>query len=228
MPFDDLPDDNFNVIVANDMDRLRLLWLVNRIGEDKLGKSVAKDIARWPGKQPFVSTMLNRFNLKVPVEVYAPVRISVYWLYFLWLVDGSKVKIGITGRWPLRALSFVKLRRQVPEVFDVDRSIAFLVGGSKVEALRREGEIKSKFATCRVDSPWLDGVVPYGCGGHKEWFDGAIESNLLEFASAFDGTSRVIQSLRVGLEFLEADRAAGTGDFVLPSTEARTSQIAED
>lgn len=101
MAIDQLPADQFNVVVENDMDRLRLLWLVNRIGETKLRKSVAKYMARWPGSLPFVSTLLQWYGLKVPVAVYAPaeasVRIPVYWVYLLWLADGSKIKVGMTG-----------------------------------------------------------------------------------------------------------------------------------
>ena len=58
-PINELPSDQFNVVVENDMDRARLLWLVNQIGEPKLRKSVAKYNARWPGSKPFVSTLLN-------------------------------------------------------------------------------------------------------------------------------------------------------------------------
>lgn len=38
----ELPPDQFNVLVENDMDEARLLWLVNRIGETKLRKTAAK------------------------------------------------------------------------------------------------------------------------------------------------------------------------------------------
>jgi hypothetical protein len=205
---DQLPADRFNVIVENDMDRLRLLWLVNRIGEAKLRKNVAKYQARWPGSQPFVSVMLQRYGLKVPVAVYAPVRIPVYWLYLLWLVDGSKVKVGITGNWPGRAYGFVKFRRKITDVFDVDRSRALLVGGSKAEVLRRERELKSRFAAWGVDSPWHDGLVYYGAGGHREWFNGSVGEDLVKVASTFDKAALVVQTLRTALAIVDDTRNA--------------------
>ncbi|MDO8040304.1 hypothetical protein [Janthinobacterium sp. SUN137] len=39
---DELSPDQFHVVVENEMDPARLLWLVNRIGEALLRKSVAK------------------------------------------------------------------------------------------------------------------------------------------------------------------------------------------
>lgn len=41
------PPDQFHVVVENDMNDARLLWLGNRIGEAKLRKSVAKCQNRW-------------------------------------------------------------------------------------------------------------------------------------------------------------------------------------
>jgi hypothetical protein len=219
MAIDQLPPDQFNVIVENEMDRLRLLWLVNKIGEAKLRNGVAKYMARWPGDQPFVSTMLKWYGLKVPVEVYAPhdgsVRIPVYWLYLLWLADGSKIKVGMTGDWPWRAYAFVKLRRKINDTFDVDRSRAFLVGGSKAEVLRRERAVKSKFAAWNVGSPWPDGWVYYSAGGHGEWFDGAIWEDLVGFASTFDETNQVVQTLRTAVAITDAECESHGGPLVL-------------
>jgi hypothetical protein len=215
---DQLPADQFNVVVENDMDRLRLLWLVNQIGEAKLRNGVAQHIARWPGSQPFVSTMLKWYGLKVPVAVYAPddgsVRIPVYWLYLLWLVDCSKIKVGITGDWPWRAYAFVK-RGKITDTFDVDRSRAFLVGGSKAEALRRERELKSTFSAWRVASPWRDGLVYYGSGGHSEWFAGAFGDDLVNFASTFDETNQVVQTLRTALAIVDTEHAMHGEPLVL-------------
>jgi hypothetical protein len=82
------------------MGRALLFWLVNRIGEAKLRKSVDKSQNRWPGQQPFVSTLLKWYNLRVPVAVFAPVRIPVYCFYVLCRLDGTEVKIGMTGGRP--------------------------------------------------------------------------------------------------------------------------------
>lgn len=56
----ELPPDQFHVVVENDMDRARLMWLVNRIGEATLRKSVAKCHARCPECKPFVSILSSR------------------------------------------------------------------------------------------------------------------------------------------------------------------------
>lgn len=159
---EELPPDQFNAVVESDMDRARLLWLVNRIGEVKLRKSVAKYQARRPGQQPFVSTLLKWYNLRVPVAVFAPVRIPVYWLYLLYARDGSEVKAGITGDWPWRAYSWVPLHHAVADVFDLDRSRAFLVGGNKAEVLRREQAIKRAFAPLTQQTSGRLEQRPYG------------------------------------------------------------------
>lgn len=62
----ELPPDQFPVVLENDMDRARLLWLVNDMGEAKLRKSVAKYLARWPGGKPFVSTLSSRHGHRSP------------------------------------------------------------------------------------------------------------------------------------------------------------------
>ena len=102
-----LPDDKFNVIVESKMDQLRLLWLVNKIGEAKLRKSVAKYQNRYPESKPFVSVLLQWYRLKVPTSVYAPAIVPVYWVYILRLRKAPKIKIGVTGRWPQRAFNFL-------------------------------------------------------------------------------------------------------------------------
>jgi hypothetical protein len=164
MKIDELPPDQYNVVVENDMDHARLLWLVNEIGEDKLRKSVAKYQARYPGCQPFVSTMLKRFGRTVPVEVYAPKPIPVYWLYLLSLKDSPKVKVGFTGHWPQRAFAFLPGPRYFPvrtdlpdllypavrqaallDLFDGDRSFAYLVGNDRKEAAGARPQPRSSF-----------------------------------------------------------------------------------
>ena len=69
-----LPADNFDMFVENEMDERRLLWLVNQIGETKLRKSAAKRSHYYPEAKLFVSVILKRFNLKVPVNLYAEVK----------------------------------------------------------------------------------------------------------------------------------------------------------
>ncbi|OAI08046.1 hypothetical protein A1332_08225 [Methylomonas methanica] len=67
----DLPDNTYGVLVENDKDARSLLWLVNEIGEDRLITSVEKYNKRYPDSQPFVSTVLKWYRLKVPVSVYS-------------------------------------------------------------------------------------------------------------------------------------------------------------
>lgn len=189
MLIETLPADDFGVELQNDGDCACLLWLVNRIGETKLRSSVAKYQERWPASRPFVWTLLRWYRLKVPRAVYAPVSAPVYWLYVLCRRDGSEVKIGQTGNWPSRAYAFALPYRALDDVFDLDLSRAYLVGGNKEEVLRREREVKKQFAHCRVDAR------------SREWFDGAATTGVLEAAASFDeGKLAVWQTLGEALE----------------------------
>jgi hypothetical protein len=92
-------------------------------------------------------------------------------------------------RWPTRVSAFTLPYRAVAEVFDLERSRAFLVGGSKSEALRRESVIKKQFAAWRVDVR------------SREWFDGAVTDDVLATAASFDNRSAlVLQTLRAAME----------------------------
>ena len=184
MTIDRFPPDDFNVEIQNNEDRACLLWLVNQVGEVKLRASVAKYEARWLGSKPFVWTLLRWYRLKVPRDVYAPVQVPVYWLYVLCRLDGTEVKIGMTGQWPSRVNAFALPYRAVGEVFDLYRSRAFLVGGSKAEVVYREKVIKKRFAPWRVDER------------SREWFDGVVTNDVLAAAAAFDDENkRVTQTL---------------------------------
>jgi hypothetical protein len=90
MKIGELPPNQFGVEVDNDADRACLLWLANQVGEVKLRASVAKYEERWPGSKPFVWTLLRWYRRKPPREVYAPVRIPVYWLYVLCRRDATR------------------------------------------------------------------------------------------------------------------------------------------
>jgi hypothetical protein len=165
-----LPADNYNVHVENERDALSLLWLVNTIGEEKLRKSASKRSKYYPEAKLFVSTLANRFQLKIPRSVFAPQGVAVFFVYMLVLKDRSEIKVGMTGRWPLRALDFVKtanyaldFSEEVLDLFDGERSVAYLV--STEEAARRlENSVKESFATFRVAKPTIGGC------GHTEWF----------------------------------------------------------
>jgi hypothetical protein len=220
MTFDQLPPDQYSVRVENDMDSARLLWLVNKIGETQLRKSVAKYQTRYPGTKPFVSVILGWYQLTVPVAVYAPRRVPVYWLYLLSVKGSGKVKIGFTGRWPYRAFDFLRGPRYFPvrtdqpdllqppsrqaallELLEGETSSAYLVGPAREEATRREKMAKKAFAAWRTSPP--AGLLQYGTGGRTEWFDARIVDQFRQLAASFDPATS-IQSLRAALAAIEA------------------------
>ena len=188
--FTSLPDDNFGVYVENERDERKLLWLVNQIGEEKLRKSASKRSKYYPDSLLFVSTILKRFHLTVPPSVYTEVRVPIYWVYLLALHDHTAVKLGMTGIWPNRAYDFVKTANyalnfdeELKALFDLSRSIAF-PARSRPIALEIEAKLKKDFANYKVPSPYERGLVNYGVGGHKEWFDFSIYDDLFQRLSS--------------------------------------------
>jgi hypothetical protein len=77
MNVDRLPPDNYGVRVTCRDDRVRLLWLANEVGEERLRISVRKYQRRFIGTMPYVSKMLRWHRLEVPVEVCVPQYDSV-------------------------------------------------------------------------------------------------------------------------------------------------------
>ena len=85
-------------------------------------------------------------------------------------MDRSEIKVGITGRWPSRAVDYVKTANYtldfsdfVLDLFDGERSIAYLVC-SKGAAIRLEADIKERFSDSRI-------TKPSSCEcGYTEWF----------------------------------------------------------
>ena len=188
--FTTLPEDNFDVLVENEMDARRLLWLVNQIGETKLRKSAAKRSQYYPESKLFVSVILKRFRLKVPPSVYAEVKVPLYWVYVLVLKDSSAVKVGMTGDWPRRAYDFVKTADYTKDfddallaLFNAEMSLAFRVP-SKRAAAEKEDEAKRAFAHHRAPSPYERGLISFGCGGHNEWFEYAAYAAIVEHLSS--------------------------------------------
>ncbi|MGM9516980.1 GIY-YIG nuclease family protein [Roseateles sp. DB2] len=194
--FEELPEDHFGVLVQNEMDERRLLWLVNQIGEGKVRASAAKRNKHYPESKLFVSVLLKRFHLKVPVHVYAPVRVKIYAVYVLCLRDDSAMKVGFTSNWPSRAWDYVKPRSELDELFEIDKSVAIHFD-SKDQAMRAEGLVKERFASYRVESPYHRRLIPYGCFGHTEWFNTSQYDDVLDLLAAerAPAASRVV-SLR--------------------------------
>lgn len=184
--FTALPEDNFGVHVENEKDARQLLWLANQIGEEKLRKSAAKRSQYYPDSKLFVSKLLKRFGVNVPLSVYAAVPVPIYWVYVLVLHDRSAIKVGKTGRWPSRAYDFVatahyreSFDEAVIALFDSEMSQAFRALSESV-ATEIEGEIKKAFDHGRVPSPYKRGLINYGCGGHTEWFDYGVYPAIIE------------------------------------------------
>lgn len=214
--FDGLPPDHYGVLVANEMDVARLKWLAEAIGETKLRRSVTKYRVRYPDSQPFVSLLLKWYHLKVPVRLYAAVPVPVYWVYILRMQRSPKIKIGMTGRWPYRAWDFVRKsnvcdpdRVALALTIDLEASKAWLVGGNKAEAKRRESILKKALSPWRVEAPWKDGDTNYGAAGHKEWFDASQSPAAIALASSFDSvessTSTTSQTLAAALDLASHD-----------------------
>jgi hypothetical protein len=196
-----LPADNFDVYIENEIDELKLLWLVNIIGEKKLRLSASKKNRNYPECKLFVSALLKRFNLKVPTHIYAAVKIPIYWVYVLVLKDSSALKIGVTGSWPDRAYAFVRtsdysgdFNQEINCLFNINESLAFKVD-FKPKALQIEKTLKRLFAEYRVESPYRRGLIPFGCGGHTEWFSLSIYAHLVDALSVNVGGVTLANSL---------------------------------
>lgn len=186
-----LPHDNFGVYVGNDMDKRKLLWLVNQIGEKKLRISSGKYKNKYPESDIFVSTVLKWHGLKVPAEVFTEVNVPIYRVYILCLQDQSALKLGFTGGWPGRAFDFVKTAdynadysKKIFELFDTDKSIAFEANSESL-ARQIEHSAKLKFAEFKVPSPYERGLISYGNRTSTEWFQYSIYDNLIQYLSSF-------------------------------------------
>jgi hypothetical protein len=179
---DQLVPDNCGVLVENDMDRRRLLWLASKIGEVKLRASAQKYRDRYPASLPYVSLLLKWYRLKVPTAVYAPVRSAVYSVYMLELIDGSAIKVGYSSCWTQRASSLVPQNMGLAEIFDIDRSLCAAAPG-KSAATSAKKSILAKTIHLRCEAPiahrWGQLGVVWGAGGHSEWRSGQARSQIL-------------------------------------------------
>jgi hypothetical protein len=186
--FDSLPDDHFGVFIENEKDVRKLLWLLNEIGEKKLRKSSITYKKKYPDSDVFISTVLRWHKLKVPFKVYSPAVVPIYAVYVLMLEDHSSLKIGFTGRWPLRSYDFLKTadyRKFIPldkvrDFFDTNRSFSINFESERI-ARDFEAAAKLKFEAFRVPSPRDRGLISYGCSGKTEWFDVSIYDELAAY-----------------------------------------------
>jgi T5orf172 domain len=199
--FTELPEDSFGVLVKNDIDEKKLLWLVNEIGEEKLRKSALKRNKYYPDSLLFVSVILKRFNLKVPPHVYREVNVPVYWVYILVLNDLSAVKIGITGNLLERVRSYVKTANynqnfdeELIELFDVQQSIAFRAT-SQAEAKKIETQIKIHFSEFKTSSPYERGLISYSVRTSTEWFVYSVYDDVLTYLKPLGFSSTIKEAM---------------------------------
>ena len=177
-----LPDDHYGVHVENEMDELRLLWLVNKVGEEKLRNAVAKIKSYYPDTKPFVSKLLKRFRLKVPPNVFRPVKVPIYYVYVFKLQDSSEVKIGYSFDPIKRVFNLIHPHRNFEEVFDLERSCCFLIGPNEEDARWVESAAKKQFANMHENQP---SCIAYSAGGRKEWFNGEVYDQIVFFLSNY-------------------------------------------
>jgi len=152
------------VLVENSIDEIRFAYLLKALGPEKLWRAVAIYHRRWPDSKPFVSTLLKRYNIKVPSELYGSKPPSQPSVYLLTCADWSAFKIGFSGRWRQRIHAFSSGTAGLLE-FDPDLTGAVRFVDS-ARARQCEREIKAATLTCAVQPP---GFVPYGAFGHGEW-----------------------------------------------------------
>lgn len=166
--FDSLPDDEFGVLVLNDEDRLKLIWLVNQIGESKLRRA-AKDFLTKKSYPPYVSTISRRFNRKVPLEVYMARKIPVYRVYCIVTADKLAIKIGYSGDWIVRVSNLPNERKQSLKLVDLNESFSVLMPGkSDVARALEQKVLKSLRAAGYQISPPPEFDRHFSV--KKEWF----------------------------------------------------------
>ncbi|MGJ7582646.1 hypothetical protein ACSFA3_20930 [Variovorax sp. RHLX14] len=170
----DLPAHRYGVHVENEMDARRLLYLVAKIGEEKIVDSAYKYSQKYPDRRIFVSHLLKRHGIKVPAQVFAQVNVPLYRVYLLVHPASSKVKIGYSGDWLRRAANFKC-------DFDLDQSIGIDFGSDKAGAIAAEKMAKSFFYWAATEPP----LVPFGASGHTEWFRAIILDDAEIAISAF-------------------------------------------
>lgn len=164
-----LPADFCDVHVEDEMDARRLLWLIEKIGEEKVRKSALK-YKYYPESKIFVSTLLKWHQLKVPVAVYAPVSEPIYRVYIVPSSRGAVFKIGYTGRMVAdRLRAFVSLEAPLEDAFDIAKGIYVQVA-DKPEALALERKLKACCTKFAIEDAYRMGYAPFGAYGHKEWF----------------------------------------------------------
>lgn len=188
----ELPADNYGVLVENEIDARRLLYLVSIIGEEKVRASAKK--CRF---QPiFVSELLRRFRVVVPVATYAATDVPFYRVYLLALASKEKFKIGWSGNWLHRAFAFTS--KDGLEALDLDASIAFSFQGDRRTAKAAERSVLSTFGHASESPP---SFLAYGVSGRTEWLNMSVYDDVVTSVAGFQSdATRPRVSLRQAIE----------------------------
>lgn len=175
--------DRFGVHIENEMDELRFAYLLNAVGPGKRWRSMCKYNARYPGSKPFVSTLLRWHRIRVPTSVYAPKQPANYHVYLLVCSDLSRFKIGMSGQWTTRILSFSD-RYDLAE-YDERLTVAVHFADAP-QARRAEKVVKTALAEFSVDAPTH---VAFCAGGRHEWRSFNAYPSAIEILGSFESPS---------------------------------------
>lgn len=199
--FDTLPDDEFGVLVLNDSDRRKLIWLVNQIGETKLRRAVNDLANRYPGSKPYVSTLQKRFNRKPPLHVYQEVKVLIHRVYVLVVADNSKLKVGFSGDWIIRMSNLPNDANDPLKLYDLDKSFSVLTPGHVQEARPLEKALLIHLIGKGYQTDPPPDFERFSGSGKREWFvgDAYVEAKrFLEIDAT--GHKRSIMTLRDALK----------------------------
>ncbi|MEN7430305.1 GIY-YIG nuclease family protein [Chromobacterium sp. TRC.1.1.SA] len=163
-----LPIDHCGVHVENEMDARQLIWLIDKIGVEKIRRSAQK-YKYYPESKIFVSVLLKRFQLKVPAAIYAPVSRPIYRVYIVPSSRGAAFKVGYTGNLLDRLKRFVPHGCPLDDAFDISKG-TYIQVSNKSEAIALEKKLKACCANLPIEDAYSMGYAPFGAGGHKEWF----------------------------------------------------------
>ncbi|ODB85617.1 hypothetical protein A3194_12340 [Candidatus Thiodiazotropha endoloripes] len=164
------------------MDRRRLQFLVEKVGQVKIRRSAAKYSNKHPGSKIFVSRLLKYYQTKVPTHIYAPVKVPIYHLYVLVHLETNTQKIGVSGDWAMTR-RIALLGNAEHEEFDLYKSLGFDYHDKKI-TYRIEKDLKKTFKRYRVIRP---NFVPYGAAGHSEWFSYDAYQKIVDFITQNNG-----------------------------------------
>lgn len=143
------------------LDAFQLRHLHERVGAKKLLRSCEQVRAKW-GRDPYLSELRRRYPHAVK---YPPAREPIpleCWVYLLVCADGSRFKVGMSGRWESRLHDF-SIEGDLAE-FDLDATCA-VEFSDRQQARRAERSVLSALTGLEAEPP------PYrwGSAGHTEW-----------------------------------------------------------